>query len=352
MLTVPYKKAIYRSIYNPKYVVLLDEKMINVRSIENLTEQEFKHGIFGGITGGSWHEKYKDSAWVFIGGLSFELTEGDVICVMSQWGEIEDIHLVREKDTNKSKGFAFVKYEDSRSGILAVDNFNGISLLGRTLRCDHVENYKLPKEILDKESEILDNDPAAEVNIGPGHAYKHKELGSEYDINMGVDLWGASDAIVSSSSLPIKRHEGTNSIGESKEKQRKKHKHKHRHTRKEKHQKIEKDISDDDAYRKGPHKVLISDLNSSTNMQLIKVDSRQRDFEGMHENRQETYLKPSVVASWRGNRDPELQKLKMLKTENLVNNSEDIIFSSSNNKIYEEKKRDEFSSFGGYKRAR
>jgi len=49
---------------------------------------------------------------------------------MSQWGEVEDINLVRDKETNKSRGFAFIKYEDQRSTILAVDNFNGIKLLG------------------------------------------------------------------------------------------------------------------------------------------------------------------------------------------------------------------------------
>jgi RNA recognition motif-containing protein len=38
---------------------------------------------------------------------------------------VEDIHLSREEDTGKSRGFAFVKYEDSRSCVLAVDNFVG-----------------------------------------------------------------------------------------------------------------------------------------------------------------------------------------------------------------------------------
>ena len=54
-----------------------------------------------------------------------QLTEGDVICVMSQFGEVEDINLVRDEDTGKSKGFAFLKYEDARSCILAVDNLTG-----------------------------------------------------------------------------------------------------------------------------------------------------------------------------------------------------------------------------------
>ena len=53
--------------------------------------------------------------------------------------------LVRDKKTGKSKGFAFICYENQKSTILAVDNFNGVKLTGRTIRVDHVEEYKLPK---------------------------------------------------------------------------------------------------------------------------------------------------------------------------------------------------------------
>lgn len=175
--------------------------MNNIRSIENLTEQETKLGIFGGVTKGSWHDTYKSSAWVYLGGFSYELSEGDVICVMSQWGEIEDIHLVREKETNKSKGFAFVKYEDQRSTILAVDNFNGIKLLGRSLRCDHVDQYKLPKEIKDKEIEALQENPDHKIKLGPGHAYRGKELENAFNIEQGVNIWAPPSA--TSSTNPV-----------------------------------------------------------------------------------------------------------------------------------------------------
>uniref|UniRef100_A0A8C3QHX0 RNA binding motif protein X-linked 2 n=1 Tax=Cyanoderma ruficeps TaxID=181631 RepID=A0A8C3QHX0_9PASS len=94
----------------------------------------------------SWHAEYKDSAWIFVGGLHYELTEGDVICVFSQYGEVVNINLVRDKKTGKSKGFCFLCYEDQRSTILAVDNFNGIKIKGRTIRVDHVANYRPPKE--------------------------------------------------------------------------------------------------------------------------------------------------------------------------------------------------------------
>ena len=37
-----------------------------------------------GATGASWHDEYKDSAYIFIGGLHYDLSEGDVITIFSQ----------------------------------------------------------------------------------------------------------------------------------------------------------------------------------------------------------------------------------------------------------------------------
>ncbi|WOL08381.1 zinc finger CCCH domain-containing protein 25 [Canna indica] len=94
----------------------------------------------------SWHAKYKDSAYIFVGGISFDLTEGDLLAVFAQYGEVVDVNLVRDKATGKSKGFAFLAYEDQRSTILAVDNLNGAKILGRIVRVDHVSNYKKKEE--------------------------------------------------------------------------------------------------------------------------------------------------------------------------------------------------------------
>ena len=51
---------------------------------------------------------------------------------------------------NVSQGFCFIKYENQKSTILAVDNFNGIELLGRTIRVDHKHKYNLPSEVREK----------------------------------------------------------------------------------------------------------------------------------------------------------------------------------------------------------
>uniref|UniRef100_A0A6G1RMP6 RNA binding motif protein X-linked 2 n=1 Tax=Hypotaenidia okinawae TaxID=2861861 RepID=A0A6G1RMP6_9GRUI len=69
-----------------------------------------------------------------------------VLRVCCRYGEVVNINLVRDKKTGKSKGFCFLCYEDQRSTILAVDNFNGIKIKGRTIRVDHVANYRPPKD--------------------------------------------------------------------------------------------------------------------------------------------------------------------------------------------------------------
>ncbi|CAH4035538.1 RNA-binding motif protein, X-linked 2 [Pieris brassicae] len=123
--------------------------MTNIKNVLKLSERELT-----GNSKSSWHDQYKNSAWIFIGGLPYDLTEGDIICVFSQYGEIVNINLVRDKATGKSRGFAFICYEDQRSTILAVDNLNGIKILGRTIRVDHCEQYKAPNAEMSKLDEI------------------------------------------------------------------------------------------------------------------------------------------------------------------------------------------------------
>ena len=66
--------------------------MNSIREIEKINQEELKRGIAG--TSASWHAQYEKAPWVFVGNLDLTLTEGDVLCVMSQYGEVSDDHLV------------------------------------------------------------------------------------------------------------------------------------------------------------------------------------------------------------------------------------------------------------------
>ncbi|RNA36847.1 RNA-binding motif X-linked 2 [Brachionus plicatilis] len=121
--------------------------LTQTKNLQKLIENELKLGAVG--TTKSWHNQYRDSAWVFYGGMPYELTEGDIVCVFSQYGEVVNINLIRDRKTGKSKGFGFVCYENQKSTDLAVDNFNGTKILGRIIKVDHAGNYKPPKEYED-----------------------------------------------------------------------------------------------------------------------------------------------------------------------------------------------------------
>ncbi|XP_075390802.1 uncharacterized protein LOC142429661 [Tenrec ecaudatus] len=143
--------------------------LTKVKLLSELNEREAQLGVADTV---SWHSEYKDSAWIFLGSLPYKLTEGDIICVFSQFGEIVNVHLARDKKTGKSKGFCFLCYEDQRSTILAVDNFNGIKIKGRTIRVDHLANGRAPKdfETLDetnKKRKKAEEKPEQEVTAEP-----------------------------------------------------------------------------------------------------------------------------------------------------------------------------------------
>ena len=50
----------------------------------------------------------------FLGGLSYASTEESLRGYFSQFGEIEDVHVVRDKMTGASRGFGFVKFFDAQ----------------------------------------------------------------------------------------------------------------------------------------------------------------------------------------------------------------------------------------------
>ncbi len=121
----------------------------------------------------SWHADYRDTAYIFIGGLPFDLTEGDIVTIFSQFGEPVYVNLIRDKESGKSKGFAFLKYEDQRSTDLAVDNLGGANVLGRTLKVDHTRYKRKDAEDELEREQALNDEKAVDGN---GH---ESDKGSE-----------------------------------------------------------------------------------------------------------------------------------------------------------------------------
>lgn len=55
--------------------------LTQVKRIQHINSKEADLGISDDA---SWHAKYKDSAYVYVGGIPFDLTEGDLLVVFAQ----------------------------------------------------------------------------------------------------------------------------------------------------------------------------------------------------------------------------------------------------------------------------
>jgi RNA-binding motif X-linked protein 2 len=145
--------------------------MNSIKSIARLNDAELEQCT---PPNASWHTDYRDTAYIHIGGLPLDLSEGDVLLIFSQYGNPVHINLVRDKDTGKSRGFAFLKYEDQRSCDLAVDNLSGAQVLGRWLSVDHAR-YKMKegeRETVGEEEDETDRE-------GDGRRKRRRSVGSE-----------------------------------------------------------------------------------------------------------------------------------------------------------------------------
>ena len=69
---------------------------------------------------------------IFVGNLSFQTTENDLSDLFAQFGEVESVSIITDRDTGRSKGFGFVAMNDDNAE-KAISQLNGTELNGRAL---------------------------------------------------------------------------------------------------------------------------------------------------------------------------------------------------------------------------
>lgn len=79
---------------------------------------------------------------LYVGNLSFQTSEGDLLDLFSQAGNVASASLVTDRDTGRSRGFAFVEMASKEEGEAAISQFNGVEIGGRALTV----NEARPKE--------------------------------------------------------------------------------------------------------------------------------------------------------------------------------------------------------------
>ena len=70
---------------------------------------------------------------LYVGNLSFQTTEEDLLDLFSQAGTVESASLVTDRDTGRSRGFAFVEMATEADAQNAITTLNNYSYGGRNL---------------------------------------------------------------------------------------------------------------------------------------------------------------------------------------------------------------------------
>ena len=76
---------------------------------------------------------------LYVGNLSFNTTADGVRAAFAEFGNVEDVHLVSDRETGRSRGFAFVTMSTAEEAAKAIAGMDGRTMDSRPLRVNEAE---------------------------------------------------------------------------------------------------------------------------------------------------------------------------------------------------------------------
>lgn len=70
---------------------------------------------------------------IFVGNLSYQTTQDDLQAAFAQYGNVERVSVVTDRDSGQPRGFAFVEMTERQEAENAINALNGQELNGRAL---------------------------------------------------------------------------------------------------------------------------------------------------------------------------------------------------------------------------
>src|SRR6516165_2103868 len=107
-------------------------------SISELSFSRFQHRSAGQVESEpstrQFEGNYKDTmSKIFVGNLSFQTTQEELLATFSQFGNVEQVNIVTDRDTGQPRGFAFVEMGNPQEAQTAISQLNAAELHGRAL---------------------------------------------------------------------------------------------------------------------------------------------------------------------------------------------------------------------------
>src|SRR5919198_3298802 len=70
---------------------------------------------------------------IFVGNLAYTATDHDLRQLFEQYGAVDQVNIITDRDTGRARGFGFVDMPDSRAAQSAIQGLQGKDLAGRAL---------------------------------------------------------------------------------------------------------------------------------------------------------------------------------------------------------------------------
>lgn len=70
---------------------------------------------------------------IYVGNLSFQASEDEIRQAFAQFGEVSSVSIITDRETGRSRGFAFVEMPDDGQAKEAIDKVNLTEIHGRTV---------------------------------------------------------------------------------------------------------------------------------------------------------------------------------------------------------------------------
>ena len=70
---------------------------------------------------------------IFVGNLSYQTTEDDLRNAFQNYGAVERVSIITDRDTGQPRGFAFVEMNNAEEASSAINALNGTALNGRAM---------------------------------------------------------------------------------------------------------------------------------------------------------------------------------------------------------------------------
>jgi RNA recognition motif-containing protein len=79
---------------------------------------------------------------IYVGNLNYRVRENDLRSLLEQYGTVENVKVVKDRDTGRSKGFGFVEFTEDDDAQRAIEELDEKEFEGRNL----VVKKALPKQ--------------------------------------------------------------------------------------------------------------------------------------------------------------------------------------------------------------